>query len=127
MISDVARSLDAMNPPQYVLAFVFVGSYAFALGELVGTAGRRFAVTIAIVAALGFAALADPWEYGVIVLAVALAGMGLFGATAWTVWTLARWHALRPLPPEPAIAAAKPKRRLAGLLVSGWRIGIRST
>jgi hypothetical protein len=92
VISDVSRTLDAMNPPQYVLAYVFLGGYAFSLGEFIGPRARRMAVAVTVAAALAFAALCDPWEYGVMVVAFALAGMGLFVAAAWTLWTLTSWR-----------------------------------
>lgn len=89
MIDDVAGKLEAMKPEQYVLAFVFLGSYAFALGEFIGARGRRFAIATAIGAAVAFAGLTDPWELGVMVVAFALVGMGLFAGAAWVLWMLA--------------------------------------
>ena len=92
MIEDVAGKLEAMKPEQYVLAFVFLGSYAFALGEFIGPRGRRIAVATALVAAAAFAGLTDPWELGVMVVAFALVGMGLFSGAVWLLWKLAdRW------------------------------------
>jgi len=119
MIGDVANNLEAMSPPQYVLAFTFLGSYPLALGRFISARGRCFAIAMAAAAATGFAALSDPWEYGVMVVALALAGMGLFVAAAWTMWTLASWRdAYQQRPrhePEPAPAprptrAVRPQR-----------------
>ena len=92
MINDVARNLDAMGPEQYLLAFGFIGSYAFALGEFIGARGRRIAALMALAMALAFAYFTDPWEQGVIVVAFALVGMGLFTGAVWALWTLANWR-----------------------------------
>ena len=89
LIDDVAGKLEAMKPEQYVLAFVFLGSYAFALGEFIGARGRRIAIATALGAAAAFAGLTDPWELGVMVVAFALVGMGLFAGAVWLLWLLA--------------------------------------
>jgi drug/metabolite transporter (DMT)-like permease len=89
---DVANNLETMGPEQYVLAFVFIGSYAFALGEFVGARGRCVAIAAALLAAIGFSVLSDPWEEGVILVAFALVGMGLFAGAAWALWAAAMWR-----------------------------------
>ena len=110
MIEDVAGKLEAMKPEQYVLAFVFLGSYAFALGEFIGPRGRRIAVATAFVAAAAFAGLTDPWELGVMVVAFALVGMGLFSGAVWLLWKLAsRW----PVDIETPMTARRPWPRVA--------------
>ena len=86
MIDGVADNLEQLKPEQYVLAFVFLGSYAFALGEFIGTRGRWFAAGVAFAAAVGFAGFADSWELGVMIVALALVGMGLFAGLAWLLW-----------------------------------------
>ena len=92
MIVDVARNLDAMQPEQYVLAFLFLGSYAFALGKLFERRGRTVCAALAFVAAVGFIACCSPWEQGVMLVALALVGIGAFSGSAWLFWTLATWR-----------------------------------
>jgi len=99
-MGDVAKNLERMGPEQYVfvLAFVFLGSYAFALGGVVGARGRWVAVATALLAAAGFSALGDPWEGGVMLTAFALVGMGMVSGAVWTLWAVAAWcdhHAAR--------------------------------
>ena len=89
---DVTQILEAMGTEQCLLGFVFLGSYAFAMGELVEARGRRIAVATALAAALCFVALSDPWEEGVMLVALAFVGMGLFSAAAWFVWHVAEWR-----------------------------------
>jgi hypothetical protein len=107
VIDDVAGKLEAMKPEQYVLAFVFLGSYAFALGEFIGARGRRIAIATALGAAAAFAGLTDPWELGVMVVAFALVGMGLFAGAVWLLWLLASRMPVEPrAPARPAVKAA---------------------
>jgi hypothetical protein len=89
---DVTQILNAMGTEQCLLAFVFLGSYAFAMGELVEVRGRRIAVATAAAAALCFVVLSDPWEEGVMLVALAFVGMGLFSAAVWFVWRIAEWR-----------------------------------
>lgn len=113
MIDDVAGKLEAMKPEQYVLAFGFLGSYAFALGEFIGPRGRRIAIATAIGAAAAFAGFTDPWELGVMVVAFALVGMGLFAGAVWLLWLVAsrmpveRSAPVRPAPATPPAAAPR--------------------
>ena len=86
MIDGVAENLEQMKPEQYVLAFVFIGSYAFALGEFIGTRGRWIAAGTAFSAAVAFVWRTEPWELGVMMVAFALVGMGLFAGAAWLLW-----------------------------------------
>jgi hypothetical protein len=91
MIQALQSSLHGMGPSQYLLAFFFLASYAYALGGFLGERGRRGAAAGAAAAALGFALLTDPWEHGVLVVAVAVIAMGAFGAGAWLLWALLGW------------------------------------
>jgi hypothetical protein len=86
VIDGVADNLEQLKPEQYVLAFVFLGSYAFALGEFIGPRGRRFAAGVAFAAAVGFAGFFESWELGVMIVALALVGMGAFAGLAWLLW-----------------------------------------
>lgn len=108
----VAASLATMGMEQVLLASVFLGSYALALGQFAGTRGRLVAIVTAILAAAGFVALSEPWEAGVILIALAPVGVGLFAGAAWTLWKLmsastgpAVLAAPAPLQPAPRRAA----------------------
>ncbi len=125
MISNVASTLEAMSPQQYVLAFVFLGSYAYALGAFIGTRGRLLSTAVALACAIAFAALSDPWEHGVMAVTLAVVGMGLFTCLAWGVWTLACWRAAQA-PALPRHAAPTPARRPARHWRARWRFGLRS-
>lgn len=117
-----------MNEVQYVLAFVFMASYALSLGEFLGARGRWIAVATAAASAAGFAALCVRWEQGLMLVVVALAAMGVFVALSWSLWTMANWQqrrlarAVTASVPEPAAApvAARTRRVLR-------RLGLRST
>jgi hypothetical protein len=89
---DVARNLEALQPEQYLLAFVFLGSYAFALGHLFERRGRTVCAVLASIAAVSFIACCNPWEQGVMLVALALVGIGAFSGSAWLFWTLATWR-----------------------------------
>jgi hypothetical protein len=104
VIGDVERNLQALRPEQYLLAYVFLCSYALALGHMLERRGRALCAGLSLAAATGFVACSVAWEAGVIVVAFALVGMGAFSAAAWLSWTLASW---RPAgPPRRAAAAA---------------------
>jgi hypothetical protein len=107
-----------MSPEQCFLGFVFIGSYAVAVGELAHSRWRRIAALIAFASAASCAALSDPWEQGVILIALAFVGMALFAAFVWGLWAVATWHerqaelALAELAAEPAAQpAAQPAQR----------------
>jgi hypothetical protein len=87
-MSDVGNSLQAMGAEQYLLAFVFLASYALAIGGFIGERGRRVAACAALLAAIIFAMLTDPWEQGVMLVTFALVGMGLFTGAAWGLWAV---------------------------------------
>ncbi|WP_325479312.1 hypothetical protein [Piscinibacter sp.] len=89
---DFTHNLETMGAEQYVLAFVFLGSYALALGGFVGMRGRLVAAAVALASAAGFAGFSSPWEDGVMVAAMALIGMGLFTAAVWALWAVATWQ-----------------------------------
>lgn len=131
MISNVASNLEAMSPERYVLAFVFICSYAYAISEFIGERGRRIAVLAAAASAIAFALLSDPWEHGVMVVTLALIGMGLFTAIAWSMWTLASWRAAQVAAQEAAqprdTAVATPARRAARPWMARLRIAMRSS
>jgi hypothetical protein len=94
-MSGAAQILETMGPEQCLLAFVFIGSYAVAVGELANPRWRRIAAFAALASAAACAALSEPWEQGVILVAIACVGMAVFAGVVWGVWAVARWHELR--------------------------------
>lgn len=88
-MSDTGQILEAMGPEQYFLAFIFIGSYAVAVGELAHARWRRMAALIGFASATACAALSDPWEQGVILIALTFVGMALFAGFVWGVWAVA--------------------------------------
>jgi hypothetical protein len=82
---DVVEIAKTMGPEQLLLALVFLASYALALGEFATARGRAWAVGTGLVAAAGFAAFSNPWPGGVVLVACASVGMGLFSATVWAL------------------------------------------
>ena len=84
----VATNLAAMGTEQLLLALIFLASYALALGQFAEGRLRAGVIGAAVCAAIGFVALSHPWEAGVILLAGAPVGMGLFTGTAWTLWKI---------------------------------------
>lgn len=88
MISEINNSLQAMGLVQYLLVLLFLMSYPLALTEFAGPRGRSYAVVIAIVAAAAFVSFTDPWEHGVLLVAVAVLAMGAFGGTVWLLYAV---------------------------------------
>ncbi|HEY2925282.1 hypothetical protein [Piscinibacter sp.] len=84
-MNELDTSLHAIGPEQFVLAFAFLISYPLSLSSFAGLRGRRWAGLGAFAAAAGFAALTDPWMNGVLLLAVAVVGVGLFVAAVWAM------------------------------------------
>ncbi|HEX5632622.1 MAG TPA: hypothetical protein VFX50_05315 [Gemmatimonadales bacterium] len=87
----MSHTLESLRVEQYLLAFLFLGCYSMALSHFVGPRARHWAVAGAITAATAFAACADAWEHGVLVVAVALVALGLFAAACWLLWALCGW------------------------------------
>jgi len=88
-MTGTGQILEAMGPEQYFLAFIFIGSYAVAVGELAHARWRRMAALIGFASAVACTALSDPWEQGVILIALAFVGMALFAGLVWGVWAVA--------------------------------------
>jgi hypothetical protein len=126
-VGNVAESLRTMGPEQLLLALFFLGSYALALGEFAGARGRLFAVATALATAAGFAALSNPWETGVILLAIAPVSVGLFAGAAWTLWVAATWRARHVDRVESAAVEFVPPRAAARPLLSRLRERLRFT
>jgi len=84
-MNELDDSLHAIGLEQFVLAFAFLISYPMSLSSFAGLRGRRWASLAAFAAAAGFAAFTDPWMNGVLLLAVAVVGIGLFAAAVWAM------------------------------------------
>ena len=87
-MAQLGDSLASMNFMQLLLLFTFVTCYMLAIGGLLGPAARRRFALLALALAGGFAALTDPWVHGALLMAFAVAGLGLF---VLLTWLLARW------------------------------------
>ena len=83
---EVVEIAKTMGPEQLFLALVFLGCYALALGEFASVRGRVVAAGTGLCAAAGFAAFSSPWEVGVVLVACASVGMGLFSGVVWMLW-----------------------------------------
>jgi len=67
-----------MSLLQLLLGLVACTGYALAQGSIVGGRTRVIACGTAFSAALGFAIEAPEWTYGVMLIAFALTGLGIF-------------------------------------------------
>ena len=81
-MSELDKTLNQLTLEQHLLAAVFLLGYGTALGSMFGPIGRRRALLLAMLAAVGFAALTHPWEHGVLLVLCAIGGVGLFIAVA---------------------------------------------
>jgi len=78
-------SLAAMGFAELALAFVCLTCYAMLLNGALGATSRLAAGASAVIAAGALAALTDPWTNGVILVAIGVAGIGLFVIAAWGI------------------------------------------
>lgn len=85
-----------MGVEQYLMAFLFLSSYSLALSHFTEARWRVYASAGAATAAIAFAALTNPWEHGVLVVAFTLIGLGLFAAAAWALWAVLGWLHAEP-------------------------------
>jgi hypothetical protein len=125
-MNDIGSSLDAMDVEQYLFGFVFLMTYSIALSRWVGPRARGSAVVAALAAAGGFAAVTDPWEQGVLVMAGAVVAVGAMSAAAWLLCAVAeRRHAVpMAVEPQPELEAS-PSHRLPA--VGPRQTGVAST
>lgn len=84
-MENLRGSLQGMGFMQLVLAFTAVIGYALAQGRLVSDSARRWAWLLALVSAVSFATMVDPWEHGALLVAFAVVGIGAFAAIVWVV------------------------------------------
>ena len=100
-MAELGDSLERMSFLQLLLLFGFVTSYVLALGGLFDSTVRLRAAALALLQAVAFAALTDPWVHGALLVVFAVAGLGLFVVQSWL---LARLLGPRQLP-QPADTA----------------------
>lgn len=127
-MSELQKTLHQLTLAQHLLGLVFLLSYGTALGSMFDRTGRLRSLALALLAAAGFAAMTQPWEHGVLLVACAIGGIGLFIGIAWSLSAITasdRWasgtlaSARSGKPPEwrdtatraVASAAQKVKRR----------------
>ena len=96
-MNELSDSLERMSFVQLLLLFGFVTTYVVAVGGLFGTTIRLRAAGLALLQAVAFAALTDPWVNGALLVAFVVAGLGLFVMLSWL---LARLLGPRPIPVE---------------------------
>ena len=78
VLGNVFASLQTMSLLQLLLGLVAGTGYALAQGSIVGGRTRVIACGAALSAALGFAFEAPEWTYGVMLIAFAVTGLGIF-------------------------------------------------
>lgn len=124
-MDDILLTLNNLSLVQMVLAWLFVASYALALGGMLGSKGSLRAGLVAALAAALFSALSIDWVHGALLVLFAVGGMGLFVAASWLLtYSLGRLlshgkpdtQSAAALPP-PQAATAHPMRTLRDL----WR------
>lgn len=102
-LAGVFDGLKTMGLLQLLLAFVACMAYLLAQGRLLSRAGRGWAGALATACAAGFVVMDRDWTNAVVLIAIAVAGIGSFTAL---VWLTARAIGVdRDAPPEPAIAS----------------------
>lgn len=118
-MDDIAVSLEKLGLVHMVLAWAFVACYALSLGGMLGATGSRRAAVLAVVAAVSFCVISENWVHGALLVMFAVAGMGLFVATAWALARIAAWgvqQGQRPVVPAPAPRVAARPQPAAGML-----------
>jgi len=93
-MTELGDSLERMSFMQLLLLFGFVTCYVVALGGLFGSTMRLRAAALALLQAVGFTVLTDPWVHGALLVVFVVAGLGLFVMLSWL---LARLLAPRQL------------------------------
>ena len=101
-MSELGDSLERMSFVQLLLLFGFVTFYVLSLGGMFGATLRLRAAGLALVLAIAFTAMTDPWVHGALLVVFVVAGLGLFVMLSWL---LARVLGPRPqLEPEDSVA-----------------------
>jgi uncharacterized membrane protein YedE/YeeE len=102
-MTELGDSLGRVGFIQLLLLFGFVACYMLAIGGLFGTGVRLRAAGLALLQAVAFTALTDPWVHGALLVAFVVAGLGLFVLLSW----LLAWL-FGPRPALPPYAQADP-------------------
>lgn len=98
-MAELGDSLERMTFMQLLLLFAFLTSYVLTLGGMLSVRSRQRTALLALVLAVAFSALTDPWVHGALLMVFVIAGLGLF---VMLTWLLARFLA----PPEAAAGEA---------------------
>jgi len=105
-MTELGDSLERMSFVQLLLLFGFVTCYVLALGGLFGATVRLRAAALALVQAVAFATLTDPWVHGALLVVFVVAGLGLFVMLSWLLARLLAPRALALPADSQADAAA---------------------
>jgi hypothetical protein len=108
--SGLHQSLAAMGFLELALAFIALACYALVLNAALGPTGRTVAAATAAVAAGGFTVMTDPWMNGVGLIAIGIAGLGVFVAALWAVSAACRAAALAMQQPADVSTPGRPRR-----------------
>ena len=85
MLEGLAVTLNDMGFVQLALLFVAVGAYALAINGSLGAGLRSGAASAALVAGIGFSALATSFMGGAVFLALAVFSIALFAGSTWVI------------------------------------------
>jgi hypothetical protein len=88
--SELHLTLRSMGFMQLLIAIVFLAAYSIACSTLFASRGRARAAAVALLTAMAFTALTQPWVHGALMVAGAVAGLGLFSALGWILSTALR-------------------------------------
>ena len=109
VLAGVFASLKTMSLLQLLLAFVACTTYVLAQGGLFGRVGRRWAWTLAFCAAAGFVVMMSrEWPNAVMLVAIAVAGLGSFTAMVWLTSRLIGVDRAAPALEGAAMTGAEP-------------------
>jgi hypothetical protein len=119
VLGEVFDSLRSMTQWQLLLAFLACMGYVLSQGRLIEPKARRIAAALALVAAVAFAFESAEWTNAAMLLAFAVAGLGLFVGATWLISRLLGLASSQPpgdadaLEPPAAAALPPPRPRVA--------------
>jgi hypothetical protein len=109
VLAEVFDSLRTLSSLQLLAAFVACVAYGLAQGGLLDRRARYWAWAVACGAAIAFVALHRDWPYAVVLVAIALAGLGWFTAMVWLASRLMGVdRAAIPVPEDASSGSAEP-------------------
>lgn len=85
VLGEVFGSLRSMTQWQLLLAFLACIGYALGQGSLVTPKVRRIAWLVTVLSVLGYALESQQWTNAAMLVAFAIAGLGVFVASAWLI------------------------------------------